>query len=267
MRSLFLAFGMFSALPVPADRVPAADRSTSAAALRWMPLVGAVLGALGTLAALVFWRGYGVGSPLLGAVVVVAVLALLTRGLHLDGLADVVDGLGSGRPAEQALEIMKRSDIGPFGVAALVLVLLVDVAALTSILSTVDRPTGLVVVLGAAGSARLAALWAANAPAARPGGFGALVAGSATRAQQAAVTAAAAAVTVCAAALSGVDGVGLVWLLAAGLVGQLVAAALRRHVVRRLGGTTGDVFGALVETALTATLLALAAVLSWRGHL
>jgi adenosylcobinamide-GDP ribazoletransferase len=74
-------------------------------------------------------------------------------------------------------------------------------------------------------------------------------------------------VTVCAAALSGVDGVGLVWLLAAGLVGQLVAAALRRHVVRRLGGTTGDVFGALVETALTATLLALAAVLSWRGHL
>ncbi|NEC49139.1 adenosylcobinamide-GDP ribazoletransferase, partial [Actinospica acidiphila] len=56
--------------------------------------------------------------------------AALTRGLHLDGLADTADGLGSGRPAEDALRIMKQSDVGPFGVLTLVLVLLVQVAAL-----------------------------------------------------------------------------------------------------------------------------------------
>ena len=59
-----------------------------------------------------------------------AALALLTRGLHLDGLADLADGLGSGQPAATALDIMRRSDIGPFGTVTLVLVLLTQVAAL-----------------------------------------------------------------------------------------------------------------------------------------
>ena len=56
------------------------------------------------------------GGPLLAAVATAAVPAVLTRGLHLDGLADTADGLGSGKPAEDALRIMKQSDIGPFGV-------------------------------------------------------------------------------------------------------------------------------------------------------
>ena len=59
-----------------------------------------------------------------------AVPAALTRGLHLDGLADTADGLGSGKPAEDALRIMKQSDIGPFGVITLLFVLLAQVAAL-----------------------------------------------------------------------------------------------------------------------------------------
>ncbi|WP_240499381.1 adenosylcobinamide-GDP ribazoletransferase, partial [Streptomyces prasinus] len=71
----------------------------------------------------------GAGAPL-AAVATVAVPAVLTRGLHLDGLADVADGLGSGKPAGDALRIMKQSDIGPFGVLTLVLVLLAQVAAL-----------------------------------------------------------------------------------------------------------------------------------------
>ena len=56
-----------------------------------------------------------------------AALALLTRGLHLDGLADLADGLGSGKPAPVALDIMRRSDIGPFGIVTLVLTLLIQV--------------------------------------------------------------------------------------------------------------------------------------------
>ena len=60
---------------------------------------------------------------------------LLTRGLHIDGLADTADGLGSYADAAKALQIMKKSDIGPFGVAAIVSVLLIDTAAVTSLLT------------------------------------------------------------------------------------------------------------------------------------
>ena len=58
-------------------------------------------------------------ARLLSATLVVALAAWITRGLHWDGLADVADGLGSGAPPERAREIMRRSDIGPFGVLAL----------------------------------------------------------------------------------------------------------------------------------------------------
>ncbi len=61
------------------------------------------------------------------------VIAVLTGGLHLDGLADTADGLGSRRPAADALAIMRRSDIGPMGVGALVLVLLVQVTAVAAL--------------------------------------------------------------------------------------------------------------------------------------
>jgi len=64
-------------------------------------------------------------------VLVLATLAAVTGAMHLDGLADTADGIGSRRPAEEALTIMKRSDIGPMGVAALVLVLLTDAAVAT----------------------------------------------------------------------------------------------------------------------------------------
>ena len=54
---------------------------------------------------------------------VVGTLALGTRAMHLDGLADTVDGLGSGWDRQRALEVMRRGDIGPMGVVALVIML------------------------------------------------------------------------------------------------------------------------------------------------
>ncbi|KOG87903.1 hypothetical protein ADK38_22805, partial [Streptomyces varsoviensis] len=101
-----------------------------------------------------------------------------TRGLHLDGLADVADGLGSGKPAEDALRIMKQSDIGPFGVLTLVFVLLGQVAAVYELYGA-GWARGALAVAVAAVAARTALTLASRAgvPAARPEGLGAAVAG------------------------------------------------------------------------------------------
>ncbi|RST18039.1 adenosylcobinamide-GDP ribazoletransferase, partial [Streptomyces sp. WAC04770] len=122
---LRFAFGTLTVLPV---RVTHWDRATARSGMLCAPLAGLVVGLLAAaLGALSLLAGSG---PLLAAVASVAVPAALTRGLHLDGLADTADGLGSGKPAEDALRIMKQSDIGPFGVITLLLVLLAQVAVL-----------------------------------------------------------------------------------------------------------------------------------------
>ncbi|MBT0879684.1 adenosylcobinamide-GDP ribazoletransferase, partial [Campylobacter sp. 2018MI01] len=112
-------------------------------------------------------------------------LAGATGGFHLDGVADTADGLGSRAAPEKALMIMKKSDIGPMGVMSIVLVLLVDAAAVVSLAGTVGSGAwwrvAILVGLGPA-LARAAILLATmtGVPCARPGGFGSLVAGVTT---------------------------------------------------------------------------------------
>ncbi len=119
------------------------------------------------------------GGPLLAAVGTAAVPAALTRGLHLDGLADTADGLGSGKPAEDALRIMKQSDIGPFGVITLLFALLAQVAALGELYAQ-SWGHGVLAAVTAAVTARCALTLASRTgvPAARPEGLGAAVAGT-----------------------------------------------------------------------------------------
>ena len=144
-------------------------------ALLWLPVVGAFVGAAAALPASAI-REWAPHATLLGAVLAVAALALLTRCLHLDGLADTADGLGSGAPAARALEIMRQSDIGPFGVVVLILVLGADVAALGSLQGGPWTPVGVLAVAAATG--RVAAVHAAvrGVRAARASGFGSIVA-------------------------------------------------------------------------------------------
>ncbi len=270
------------------------------------PLVGALLGVVG---AVVLAGALRLSiDPLLASVLAVAVLALLTRGLHLDGLADLADGLGSGRPAGQALDIMKRSDIGPFGVVTLVFALLVQVAALSEITTSGRGPVALVT---ACVTGRLALTWACRTeiPAARPGGLGAMVAGTVRRGPALAVTALVLLGTVALTFAHDTGALGLStsptagdvvvygqspsepglrlgpvtdyggipapWLAYGGeyagwtadlclpplavLAGLLAAWALRRRAVRRLGGITGDVLGALVEISTATALVVYAA--------
>ncbi|MEU6729710.1 adenosylcobinamide-GDP ribazoletransferase [Nonomuraea wenchangensis] len=312
---LRFAVGTLSVFPVRVERV---DRQVAGQAMTLAPVIGLVLGAVAGLPLLLPVH------PLLGAALAVGLLALLTRGLHLDGLADLADGLGSGKPADQALGIMKKSDIGPFGVMTLLLVLLAEVAALAG------TGTGYAALVTACVAGRLALTWACRprVPAARPEGLGAAVAGSVRPAAPWLVTLAALLAfaglglsvdagtwggaprtwaSAVAGWLTGADerapepgpsysgltgyfesvtgtgsgwelggiasdgiitaegtvgyGVGLPALLTlpvALLAGLLAALALLRRARRRLGGITGDVLGALVETATAATLVAYA---------
>jgi adenosylcobinamide-GDP ribazoletransferase len=246
------ALALFTVLPV--GDVGPLTRGRAAAALRWFPLVGAGLGAAAglPLAAVQTWAPH---ATLLGAVLAVALLALLTRGLHLDGLADTADGLASRAPQERALEMMRRSDIGPFGVLAIVLAVLVDVAALAALSGSTWRPVAALAVAAATG--RLAVLHAAHVwvPPARESGFGAYVARTVSTP-----------VAVFESVVVFGFGAGLAlavhaspagWLVAQAAA-LLVAAGVCWHAKRRLGGVTGDVFGALVEIGTALTVIGLA---------
>jgi adenosylcobinamide-GDP ribazoletransferase len=245
---LRLAVSLLTVVPVRAGRV---DRETARWAMTLAPVAGLLVGAVAAAVLVVSGR-LGFGS-LLAAALAVGAMAALTRGLHLDGLADLADGLGSGKPADDALAIMKKSDIGPFGVVAIVLVLAAQLAAVAGV---AHRPAlALVATLAAAlGAGRLAVTWACRhgVPAARPDGLGALVAG--TVAWPVAVVATAALAVIAVPAVPHRPWLGpLAVLLPLG-----ASVLLVRHAVRRLGGITGDVLGACVELTTTLSLVVLA---------
>ena len=256
MSGLRLAVGTFTILP--AGRIDHVDRSTARTAMSLAPLVGIVLGAI---AALMVWAVAATSIPyadLLGAALAIALLAYLTRALHLDGLADTADALGSGRSGGDALDIARRGDVGPFGVIAIVLVLLIDVVALSS---ATAAHLGVAAAIVAVTTGRLAAVWACvrGIPAARPEGLGAMVAGTVPLWRAIAWTLA---VAVLAVGLAWASGGRTALVLAAAPVavvaGLLVSLGLVRRCVRRLGGITGDVLGASIESATAAALVVIA---------
>ncbi len=242
-----LAVTLLTAIPLPGGRAGAPpSRQAAGAAMIWAPFIGLLLGGAAAGVLYVFQRCWHAG-PLVGATLAIVVLAVLTRGLHLDGLADLADGLGSGKPAAQALDIMRRSDIGPFGVAALVLTVLIQVTALAQA-DSLGR--GVTSVIAAAVTGRLALTWACRAGLrpARGEGLGALVAGTVHPAVPALLTVAALAA-----------GMPLGWIFAVAVAAGLAAAAgVTALAVRRLGGITGDVLGALTEVGTAVCLLVLA---------
>lgn len=255
--ALRLAVGTLTRIPVPAPtRV---DQRVARNAMLLAPLVGLVLGLVVAIPAQVL---VALGSDdtmraFVVAVLAVAVLAWLTRALHLDGLADTADALGSGRPAGAALDIARRSDIGPFGVVTVALVLLAQVGALAALL---DRGAagGALVIAVVTGRVALVLACMRGVPAARPDGLGAAVAGSVP--VVAGIAVAGGWLLLAAAAVGGGHGVGsAIRTGAAVLAGLVVAALLVRTAIRRLGGITGDVLGAAVELA-TATVLVILVV-------
>lgn len=243
-RSLRLAVGTLTAIPVPAVMRVTPAVATGAlvlAPLAVLPL-GAVVGAL-------LWAGAQTTVPALAvAVVALGALALGSRALHLDGLSDVADGLTASYDRERSLVVMKSGTAGPAGVVAVVLVLGAQAAALATFVDDLRSAA----IAGAAVCASRAALWITCAhlvPAARPGGLGATF----TRRVPLWFT------LLGWAALAGAAAFVHPWRgpLAVG-VAALVVLVLVGRALRRFGGVTGDVFGAAIELALAALLIALA---------
>lgn len=237
---LRLAVTTLTVFPVRGGRV---DRPAAAWAMALAPVVGAALGAV---LAGVLWVLRELGAPsLVAAGLTVAAAALLTRGMHLDGLADTVDALGSYKSGAAALDIMKKSDIGPFGVAAIALVLLLQAATLTAL-----SPWALVAAF-AGGRLAITVACHRRVPPARPEGLGALVAGTVPTT----VVLPAAIVVLVSAAAATPD---RPWQGPAAVAAALLAVVLLlRHAIRRFGGMTGDVLGASAELATTVALVGL----------
>jgi adenosylcobinamide-GDP ribazoletransferase len=236
-------------LPVPA-RAAASTRGV----LPWAPLVGLVLGAV---AAGVAVLGERYVSSLAGAVLGVAVLAALTRGLHLDGLADTADGLGPLRDRKRALQVMHQGDVGPFGVVTLVLVVLLQVASL-AVLLPVDRGWLALVTAVVVGRAAMARTGLAGVPFADGSALGRTVAGTVSKRWLFGWGLGVGTLT----ALGAGDDPEVAYRLVACAAAALLAAELLyRRAVARLGGVTGDVMGAMGEVAATTALLVAAILL------
>ncbi|MFB7724411.1 adenosylcobinamide-GDP ribazoletransferase [Nocardia sp. NPDC056100] len=237
MNGVRLALSWLTVLPVrgPDD----VDRSAAGRAIGWAPVVGTLLG-LGA-AGLMWGLGSAGASWLLAGFVAVAGLALITRGMHIDGLADTMDGLGSYGPPERAREIMKSGGAGPFGVAALVFVIGIQAVSFAA-LADAGRWAGIVVAV-AVGRVAVVLACRRGIEAAPGAGFGALVAGT----QGALVSALWAAIALAAALFAGNQW----WIGPLGVIAALgLAVLLVRHCVRRFGGLNGDVLGAALEFAV-----------------
>jgi adenosylcobinamide-GDP ribazoletransferase len=206
----------------------------------WFPWIGLLVGSC-----VVFTKlGLDVVlPPLVSAGVCMAVWAGLTGALHLDGFADCCDGLLHPSNPQRRLEIMQDPRVGSFGVTGLVLLLLIKTAALAA-LPTV--PASLLGILLATVMGRWLVLLAGLQPVARPGGMGADFALGIRR--RSALSGAILPAVL--ATLGGAAG----WLA----VGLAVCAGLVLFAVgrTRIGGVTGDVFGATVELGEMAVLLA-----------
>lgn len=250
-----LAVTTLTAIRVPGPR--RVDRAIAGRAMELAPLVGIGIGLLAA-AVLYAFRVVEVGTAL-PSIMAVGALALITRGLHLDGLADVADGLGSGRDPEGTRAVMKAPDIGPFGVVTTALVLALQASALATCIGQ-GRGTASLVLSVAVG--RLAVTAACRSTsAATSEGLGALVAGTVRRGVPALwfllLMAGSASYALVDPDAHGLPKMAERRCVIAIVVAMLVTRLMRRRVVRRVGGLTGDVLGALCEIATTTCLVVL----------
>ncbi len=231
MKALIVALGFLTRLPMACVE---ADEADFARAIRLYPVAGLVIGMIVAGAG---WLGARI-DPWTGALAALVAWVWATGALHLDGLADLSDGLGAAHgDRSRLLAVMADPHIGSFGVVSLTMQLLAKLVLLHAL-----PPAAWPVVALIPAAARVGPLvWARLLTPLRPGGLGAMVAKAVRLA----------------------DMIG--WILATLVLGlfhpplaiaPIVIVALSLWFRRKLGGVTGDVHGAGIELTETALLLA-----------
>lgn len=265
LHAVAAAFQFLTRLPLPVA-VPF-EEATLARSVVAYPAVGLVVGFLTSAAGAV--AGWLL-PPLPAAVITLAVWIALTGGLHLDGLMDTADGLLSNRSRERMLEIMKDSRVGAMGVIAGGLQLLLKAALLNNWTGAASRSAWLLLPAAPLLSRAFLAAAIAGWPYARAegAGLGGLYRGVTRRHAGAAALFAAPLTLAIAAAAFGPARLPAAAAAAAALVAIAYAAgwALAGRMSRKLGGLTGDTYGALNEL-LESLLLLIMAIGIHRGIL
>ena len=237
MKPFLAALQFLTLFPWPRRAERSADEIAAGAAC--FPVIGFILGAV-IVAADALLRPYV--PPVLLSVILVALLALLSRAFHLDGLADTFDGLGAGGPRERVLAVMDDPRAGVFGVVAVVFLILVKVAAVLALEG--DRWRALLV---APMLARWAMVLFAHRSIAAKEGLAALLL---ARMSGGHILFATYISFILAAVFAEIRGLAVMALVA------LLALAFKCYLHRRLGGVTGDHFGAVAELSEVAALAA-----------
>ncbi|HJR45903.1 MAG TPA: adenosylcobinamide-GDP ribazoletransferase [Actinomycetota bacterium] len=229
---------------VPAGHGGGSPTRNLARAVPWFPIVGALVGAL---TGAVYALALELFPTWVAATLAVGAGVAVTGAFHEDGLADTADALVGANHHERALEILRDPRLGTYGVAALIVSFFVRVAAVAAF----------------EGLAAMAALISAHALG-RSGGVAAMLARPADRQglgadYVAAVTKRQILIATCAGVAVALAAVGW-WALLQGALAGCAAAVVVRYARRRIGGTTGDVLGAVEQIAEIATLLVAVAV-------
>jgi len=241
MKAMLTAAVFLTRVPIPLDDVIAEDVSRSA---RWFPLIGALLG-VATAALALALTYIPQLPPTMAALVLVTTGAWVTGAIHLDGLADSADGFGGGRTPDDVLRIMRDPRLGSFGVLALIFVIATKIGAIATLWErNVLFPFLISVPALSRWTAVALGVWLSYARA--EGGVGkAVVRRGDIRSL----------------ALASGIAVAVAWgaLGAVALVQASIAVAVTLGIGtmarRRIGGVTGDVFGACIELTETALLV------------
>jgi adenosylcobinamide-GDP ribazoletransferase len=248
MGDFLRALGLLTTLPVR----PHWDESVKPGrAMAWYTLAGLMVGALAGLIAYALARlGLLDRAPLLAAALVLAAWVALTGALHLDGWSDCCDALFVPADRDKRLAIMKDPRLGSFGATGLILLLLIKLAALEALLGGRASPlVALPLIACVARALVVIAAW--RAPLAKREGMAFYMRQSLGKREVVIAVLTAAAALIAAGFALGPA------VLAALVAAALAAVAVAALATARLGGLTGDVYGAMIELGETAALVAL----------
>lgn len=238
LRSLRIAVQFLTRIPVPP--LSAVNDDEVGRSILWYPVVGLMIGG----ALLTLWSVTNSISPLLRAALILAAWVLITGALHLDGLADSADAwLGGLGDRERTLAIMKDPYSGPGAVTTLIVVLIVKFAVLDTLVA--EGQWMALVVAPLLGRTALPLLFLTT-PYVRPSGLGAVLASHLPRRSAIVILFATVLVVLFALGRRGF------WLL---LLSAVLFVVIRRFMLQRIGGTTGDTAGSLVELLELVSLL------------